>query len=229
MIHQLPTLGLYCVQALLLGVLLVRGDRKRLASVCIYLFLFLLLDGLARYYTLFHYGFRSLAYFEVYCLTDVILTVAAFALICALVRRACASNKKVWHNLRPLLGLLFFLLVAGSYFMIASNHGLRYPEFVVRFQRNTYLACLVLTALLYIVVQRSGVRDEELAMLVFGMGILLAGPVAALALFKLFAQSDFVNVLINHVDQACMLGMLLTWWYAITRLPHGQYKNGSWG
>jgi hypothetical protein len=227
MLDQLLTYGLYgagyVFQAFLLGVLLARGHRKRLAGVCIYLTFLLLLDGVARSYTLIHYGLRSAhhEYYYVYWLTDVVLTVLAFALVCWFFRRACAGDEKMWHNLRPLLGFLFLLLAAISYFMIASKFQHFYSDFIFQFSQNTYFACLVLTTLLYIMIQRSEVRDEELGMLVCGMGILFAAPAAGAGAYVLLPKSAYVNILIGHLYQLCMLGMLFTWWYAITRLPHG--------
>jgi len=226
MLDQLLTVGLqwggYAFQVLLLGVLLARGHRKRLAGVCLYLVLFLLLDGMARPYALLHFGRHSPQYYYVYWLTDVILTVLAFALVCGFFRRACASNVKMWHNLRPVLGFVFILLVAISYLMIASKFRTLYSLYywINQFQQNTYFACLVLTTVLYILMQRSEVRDEELSMLVCGMGILFAAPAAGLAGQGLLPKSGYVDILLSHLDQLCMLGMLFTWWYAITRLPH---------
>jgi len=150
-----------------------------------------------------------------------VLTVLAFALVCAFFRRACAGDEKMWHNLRPLLAFVFLLLAAISYFMIASKFSNLFTHFITEFQKNTYFACLVLTTLLYIMMQRAEVRDEELAMLVCGMGILFAAPTAGLAGHELFPKSYYVEILTNHVEQLCMLGMLFTWWYAITKLPHG--------
>jgi len=224
---QLLTYGLqyagYLFQVLLLGVLLKRGHWRRLAGVCLYLILFLLLDGVVRNYTLVHYGLQSQnhEYYYVYWLTDVVLTVLGFALVCGFFHRACAGDDKMWHNLRPLLGFVFLLLAAVSYFMIASKFQHFYSEFIFQFQQNTYFACLVLTTLLYIMMQSSEVRDEELSMLVCGMGILFAAPAAGLAGHVLLPNSDVVKILNNHLDQLCMLGMLFTWWYAITKLPHG--------
>ena len=228
MLEQLLTNGLqyagYLFQALLLGVLVARGHLKRLAGACLYLILFLLLDGVARLYTLIHYGSQSKHYYYVYWLTDVVLTVLAFALVCAFFRRACADDEKMWHQLRPVLGFVFLLLAAISYLMIASKvHN--YSQFffwIPEFQKNTYFACLVLTTLLYIMMQRSEVRDEELAMLVCGMGIQFAAPAAGLAACELLPRSNHVSVVfvLSHLDQLCMLGMLFTWWYAITKLSH---------
>ena len=228
MLDQLLTYGLqypgYVFQAFLVGLLLKRGHWKRLSGVCVYLTLFLLLDGVARFYTLLHYGRRSSPYYYVYWLTDVVLTLLAFALVCGFFRRACASHDRLWHNLRPLLGFLFLLLVAVSYFMIASKFHDLYSDFyywIYQFQQNTYFACLVLTTLLYIMMQRSGGWDEELGMLVCGMGILFAAPAAGLAGHALLPKSEDVEIVISHLDQLCMLAMLFTWWYAITKLPHG--------
>ncbi|MGO9272807.1 MAG: hypothetical protein ACLQOO_21650 [Terriglobia bacterium] len=228
MLEQLLTNGLqyagYLFQALLLGVLVARGHLKRLAGLCLYLGLFLLLDAAARLYTLLHYGRGSRQYFYVYWLTDVVLTVLAFALVCAFFRRACADDEKMWHQLRPVLGFVFLLLAAISYLMIA-NRLHNYTElyyWIYQFQQNTYFACLVLTTLLYIMIQRSEVRDEELAMLVCGMGIQFAAPTAGLAgdaLLPRFNHQSMVFFL-SHLDQLCMLGMLFTWWYAITKLSH---------
>ena len=227
MLEQLLTHGLqwatYFSEALLVGVLVLRGQWKRQAGVFLYLFLFLFLDGAVRPYALFHYGLKSPhhEYYYVYWLTDVILTVSAFALVCWFFRRACASDEKMWHKLRPMLGLVFILLAAISYFMIASKIHDFYSDFVTQLQQNTYFACRVLTTLLYVMLQSAEARDEQLAMLVCGMGILFAAPAAVLAAFKLLPRSDYVSILINHVDQLCTLGMLFTWWYAITKLPYG--------
>jgi hypothetical protein len=229
MLDQVLTYGAqyagYLFQVLLLGLLFKRGHWKRLAGLSLYLILFLLLDGAVRGYTLIHCGRGSRQYFYVYWLTDVVLVVLAFALVCGFFRRACEANEKMWRHLRPLLGFVFLLLAAISYFMIASRlHN--YSElyyWINQFQQNTYFACLVLTTLLYIMMQRSEVRDEELAMLVCGMGILFAAPAAGLAGQALLPRSAHESIVffLSHLEQFCMLGMLFTWWYAITKLPHG--------
>jgi hypothetical protein len=225
MLDRLLTDGLqyagYLLQVLLLVVLAVRGHWRRLVGVSLYLVVFASIDSVARPYTLIHYGLKSWEYYYVYWLTDVVLTVLAFALVCAFFRRACASDEKMWHNLRPLLAFVFLLLAAISYFMIASKFQHFYSDFIFQFSQNTYFACLVLTTLLYIMMQRSEVRDEELAMLVCGMGILFAAPTAALAGHELLPKSYYVEILTSNVEQLCMLGMLFTWWYAITKLSHG--------
>ncbi|HME01285.1 MAG TPA: hypothetical protein VKM93_28725 [Terriglobia bacterium] len=225
MLDKLISYGLqyagYLLQVLLLVVLTARGHWRRLVGVSLYVVLFVSIDSVARPCVLFRYGIASPQYRYVYWLSDVLLVLAAFVVVCIFFRRACAAEEKLWRHLRLLLGFVFALLACVSYFMIYSKFGDLWSRFITEFQQNTYFACLVLTTLLYIMMQRSEGRDEELAMLVCGMGILFAAPTAVLALYKLLPPSNFASALINHVDQVCMLGMLSTWWYAITKLPHG--------
>jgi len=211
--------GGYLLQLLLLTVFTARGHWRRNIGVFLYLVVFVSVDSAIRPYTLHHYGFQSRQYLHVYWFTDVVLTILAFALVCEFFRRACAGNDKIWQTLRPMLGFVFLLLAAISYFMIASNKDV-YWHFIFQFQRNTYFTCLVLTTLLYIMMQRAEVRDEELGMLVCGMGILFAAPTAGLAGKGLLPDSAYMKILINHISQLCMLGMLSTWWYAVAKFPN---------
>jgi len=57
--------------------------------------------------------------------------------------------------------------------------------------------------------------DEQLGLLVCGMGIQFAGPTAGLALVHIASAYR----LFDHVGPVCTLGMLLIWIYAVRRFP----------
>lgn len=213
----------YLVQGLVLGLLVFLFYRrlwKRYYCVAAYLFALFVLDGVSRRYVFYHFGVKSSEYFYAYWLTDVALALGAFLLVCAFFHRACANELKMWRFLRLFLILVFILALGISFSSISRNYNqLFYTRLIIEVQQNLYFTCLVLITLLYIMMQQLGTTDEELHMLVSGMGLQFAGPAASFALKFLTPGSGFTEVLMNFIGPLCTLGMLLTWSYAVTRKP----------
>lgn len=209
----------YSLELGLFAFLIGRGRWKRLGGVTLYLTCLLAVDGVGRSYVLYRYGLASREYAYFFWLTDVLLTLAAFLLVCAFFRRACVQEEKMWRFLRLLLTFVFILVLGISSFSISRNYNQLFTRFIVEFQQNLYFTCLVLNTLLYILMQQIETEDDELALLVCGMGIQFAGPAASLALVYLTPGQQYAKSLLHYVPPLCTLGMLLTWFYAVAWMP----------
>jgi len=223
MLQKLATYGPYAtsifLQLALVCAIVHRRLWKRLGSVLLYVAALLLIDGAARSYVLHEYGFSSNEYAYTFWLTDVLLTLASFLLVCAFFRRACLREEKMWRFLRLFLALVFILVLGISSSSLIHNYDNLSSFFIVEFQQNLYFTCLVLNTLLYILMQQTQNADEELGLLVTGMGIQFAGPAASLALAYLTRGQEFGRSLAAYLGPLCTIGMLLTWFYAVTRMP----------
>lgn len=211
--------GGYLLEVTLLGYVLVRHQSKRLMSVCLYLGLLLAADGVGRPYVLFRYGLKSYEYAYFYWLTDVMLALGAFLLVCALFRRACREEEKMWRFLRPMLVMTFLLVLGISLFSLSTHLDKLFTRFITEFEQNLYFTCLVLNTLLYILIQQIQSADDELSLLVTGLGIQFAGPAANFALMFLTPHQQNTASLLAYVSPLCFLGMLVTWSYALMRAP----------
>ena len=209
----------YLLEGGLLCYLLFRGHSKRLAGLTLYVGLLLAMDGVARPYVLYTYGLTSREYWYFFWLTDELLTLAAFLLVCIFFRRACADNERIWRHLRRMLLFVFVLVVGISSFSIFENYKQFLTSFVVEFEQNLYFACLVLNTLLYVLIQQIRSADEELGQLVCGLGIQFAGPAASLALAHLTLGQNYSEVLVKFIMPTCTIGMLLTWSHAVALMP----------
>jgi hypothetical protein len=188
-------------------------------SVFLYLSLLLAADGIARPYVLYHYGYTSSQYAYFYWVTDVLLVLGAFLLVCMFFRRACVHETRMWHFIRLLLAFVFVLTLLLSLFSIPTHYNGDLAPLTMEFRQNLYFTCLVLNTLLYILMQQIESTDEELTLLVCGMGIQFAGPAANFALAHLTQAQDYYALLYPYVGPLCTLGMLLTWFYALVRAP----------
>ncbi|MBZ5514702.1 MAG: hypothetical protein LAN62_07635 [Acidobacteriia bacterium] len=211
--------GIYLLEAGLLAYLTVRRRFGGLVCLILYLSLLLAFDGVSRPYILYRYGYSSREYAYFYWLTDVLLTLGAFLLVCAFFRRACKYEQKMWHSIRLVLVFVLILTLAISLLALGRNYDQIRTVFIVEFQQNLYFTCLVLNTLLYILLQQIKSTDDELALLVCGLGIQFAGPAANLALARLTTGQGFASSLYGYVSPLCTLGMLLTWFYALVRAP----------
>jgi hypothetical protein len=119
----------------------------------------------------------------------------------------------MWKLSKRLLVFFFLIVVGVSGVWKARQHT---QLFIIEFSQNLYFTCLVLNTLLYIMLQQIESVDDELGLLVCGVGIQFAGPAATLALLHLTAGNDFTQPLNSVVMPLTTLGMLLTWSYAIT-------------
>jgi hypothetical protein len=211
--------GGYLLEVTLLGYVLYRHQSKRLMGVCLYLGLLLAADGIGRPFVLNLYGRTSRQYAYFYWLTDVLLALGAFLLVCALFRRACRDEEKMWRFLRPMMFMTFILVLGISIFSLSRNYDRMFSRFITEFQQNLYFTCLVLNTLLYILIQQTQSADDELSLLVTGLGIQFAGPAANFALMFLTPGKQDTASLLAYVSPLCFLGMLATWAYALMRAP----------
>jgi hypothetical protein len=209
--------GAYLIQAGLIVFVAQSSHRNRLVGVLSYLSC-LLATGLARAYALRIYGLASRRYFYVYFTTDFLLVISLFLLVCLFFRRACLHEEKMWRFVRLLLVFVFVLVLGISGLIFSHNYKALFPRFVFEFNQNLYFTCLVLNTLLYLLLQQIDSVDDELGLLVCGVGIQFAGPAATFALVHLTANEGFVQSLNSLVNRFCTLGMLLVWAYAIVHV-----------
>ena len=211
--------GIYILEGVVCVLLASQGRWRRLKGLCLYVTLLFGLDGLARSAVLNYFGWDSVQFRYFYWLTDVILALGAFLLTCSFFRRACAQEDKLWRFVRLLLVFVFILVVAISALVLTRHYSQVYRWFIVEFSQNLYFSCLVLNTLLYVMIQQLAIDDEELGLLVCGMGVQFAGEAAFLALYHLTVGGTFAGVLASFLSPACTLGMLLIWIYAILKIP----------
>ena len=194
--------------------LLLWGRSRRRVGVSLYIGSLLAVDAVGRNWVLHHYGFQSLQYYYFFYVTDVLLALSAFLLICSFFRRACLERRQMWYNLRLLLIFVFIIVVGISGISLSQSR----VAHIVEFEQNLYFTCLVLNTVLYILIQHVQVADDELELLVCGMGIQFAGPAANFALMYLTPGSHFFMSVMQYVGPLCTLGMLGLCFYAV-RIP----------
>jgi hypothetical protein len=125
----------------------------------------------------------------------------------------------MWHFVRLLLGTVLVGIAAISYLSLASHHDKFFSFFIIQFSQDLYFATLVLTTLLYLMALKMEIADERLGMLVCGLGIEFAGPAAGLALVYLTRGAEISRAVGVYFVPLCDIGMILTWFYAISRVP----------
>ncbi|MGH9354227.1 MAG: hypothetical protein ACRD2G_19030 [Terriglobia bacterium] len=217
-VHGLQYVG-YAIEIVLLALLLTRGRWKSAKPFFLYFAGYFALDTLLRPAVLYIYGFSSLQYRYTYWMTDILLTLGAFLLICLLFRRACSGKPEVWSYLRSMLAAVFIIIAFISYFSLAHHYDHLFSRFIVGLQENLYFTCLVLNTLLYIMLQQWDSVDERLSLLVCGLGIEFAGPAAGMALAYLTPGGHDAGILTPLVSQMCNLGMCMVWLYAMAQKP----------
>jgi hypothetical protein len=210
--------GCYLIEASLVFYLARSRQQKGRASVGFYL-CSLLAAELVRACALHEYGFASRHYYNIYWTTDFLLVISAFILVCLFFRRACLHQQKMWHFVRLLVLFVFVLVVGISGLSFSHNYiHLFTLAFVIEFNQNLYFTCLVLNTLLYLLLRYIESADDQLGLLVCGVGIQFAGPAATLALVHLTTGEGFAKSLLYLTIPLCSLGMLLVWAYAIVRV-----------
>jgi len=209
--------GCYLIEAGLIVFVAQSSHRNRPLSVLFYISC-LLGTGLARTYALRIYGLASWQYYNLYWTTDFLLVISAFVLVCLFFRRACLHQEKMWRYVRLWLTFICVMVVGISGLFFSHHYGNVLTDFYVEFSQNVYFTCLVLNTLLYLLLQQIDSADDQLGLLVCGVGIQFAGPAATLALLKLTANEIFAQSLNSLVQRICTLGMLLVWAYAIVHV-----------
>ena len=209
--------GCYLIEAGLIVFVALSNYRRRFISAALYLSC-MLATGVARTYTLHRFGYHSTQYSDVYWTTDFLLVISLFFLVCLFFRRACLHQEKMWHYVRLLLTFVSILVVGISGLFFSHHYGNHLADFIVEFSQNLYFTCLVLNTLLYLLLQQIDSADDQLGLLVCGVGIQFAGPTATLALIHLTTSEGFAQSLGSLAMRLCTLGMLLVWAYAIVRV-----------
>jgi hypothetical protein len=190
------------------------SQRKGLGSVAFYVSSLLVAD-LTRIFVWRTYGWDSRQYGYTYWCTDFLLVTSAFLLLCLFFRRACLHQEKMWRSIRLLLVFVFVLVVGFSGLTFSRNYSRLFTYFIIEFSQNLYFTCLVLNTLLYLMLQQIRSTDDQLGLLVCGVGIQFAGPAATLALVHLTAGQGFANALFHFAIPLCTPVMLLVWAYAV--------------
>lgn len=206
----------YAVELTLIVVLFTRGRWKQYRSLAFYFLGYVALDTLFRPTVLYVYGFTSLQYRYVYWISDVVITLGAFILICLLFRRASLEKPEAWSFLRSMLGAIFVIIAFISYSSIASHYDHLFSRFIIDLQQNLYFACLVLNTLLYIMLLQWDSKDEQLSTLVCGLGIGFAGPAANMALMYLTPGGRDAGILLTLIIPLCSIAMCMVWLYALS-------------
>ena len=217
------------LEVAVLGAVVYRSLWRRLGGVSSYLVLLVAIDAVIRPVVLYGYGIESRQYYYTYWLSNVGLQLAAFLLVCFFFRSVCAQKQEWWRVLRLALPSVFVLTLLLSSISIWHNYRSLSTStaFVAELEQYLYFACLVLNTLLFVMLQYVDVADDRLPMLVCGLGLQFAGPAAGMALVVLAGHQTFVSL---YVDQFCTLGMLLTWLYAVNRVPRARtvvYEGGG--
>jgi hypothetical protein len=225
--------GGYILEFALLVLIVRTGQWRKRIYICLYLFLLLSVDAVGRPLVLHKYGVDSIQYQYFYWLSDVLLTLGAFLLVCSLFRRACAGQEKMWDMLLPTLGAVLALVLGISLASLHEHYKNLVSVFIVEFQQNLYFACLVLNTLLYILLQRREPLDEDLSMTVCGLGIQFAGPAANFALVYLAQGTERFWAIYQYLGPLCTIGMLGTWVYAVVHVPQpakvaGKERAPAW-
>ncbi len=191
--------------------------RTQLAGVSLYLSC-LLGTGLGRALALSMYGWSSPQYSYVYWTTDFLLVIAAFLLVCHFFRRACLYQDKLWRFVRLLLCFSFVLVAGISGLSFVSHYGGLSLPYAIEFSQDLYFACLVLNTLLYLMLQQIESTDDQLGLLVCGVGLQFAAPAASMALYHLTTGQRYAAFLTSYTVRMCTLGMLAVWAYALVRV-----------
>ncbi len=176
--------------------------------------------GTLRMLVAFHYGPRSHQYALCYWLTDYWIVFCAFLLVGSFFRRACvAKSADLWHHVRLMLASVFVLTGLVAYATILHHHQGFFPFFVLEFQQDLYFVLMVLITMLYLMLQRYEPSDDQLNLLVCGLGIEYAALAAALALVQVAGYGALYGVVAGYAMPLSDMGMVLLWFYTAARVP----------
>src|SRR5579875_439083 len=206
----------YAVEACLVIAVVARGQWRKYPEFALFAVGYASIDAILRPIILFHYGQSSLQYRYCYWLSDAALTLGAFLLISLFFRRALAKKKEIWPLLRSILSYVFILITLIYAFSISSHYHHLIGDFIVEFQQNLYFTCLVLNTVLYVTLAQMEKVDEDLNLLVCGLGVQFAGPAAVMALIYLTGIGVHAPAFFELCAQACTLATWLTWLYTFT-------------
>jgi hypothetical protein len=198
---------------------LIWNSQWKVQSTAAFYLTSLLVAQLTRACFLHGYGLASQRYYYAYWTTDFLLVVSALLAVCLFFQRACSREEKMWRLIRLLLVFVVVLVAVVSGVSLSLNHNDFFTYFIVEFNQNLYFTCLVLNTLLYLMLHYINSTDDQLELLVCGLGIQFGGPAAALALVHLTNGGRFARLLVSHTFPLCTLSMLLVWAYVIAFVP----------
>lgn len=199
---------------------LVWGERwRRLKGLGLYVTSLFLLDGVARPAVSNFFGAGSIPFYYFYWITDVVLALGAFAVVCGFFRRACTREEKLWSFVRLLLIFVFLIVLGVTALSITRHYAHLYIMYIIELSQNLYFTCLILNTLLYVMLQQLAIDDDELGLLACGMGVQFAGEAACFALLHLTADNSMARGLTKFLAPSCTLAMLWIWVYAIGKTP----------
>jgi hypothetical protein len=208
----------YALELCLL-ILLLSGKRlRRFPALCAYVAALFAVDAVGRRWVLQHYGAPSKVYFYSYWLTDLLLALGVFLLVCTFFRSACRDHREVWAFVRPTLAFILLLVVGCAAAALRSNFRNLWSSYIFNFEQDLYFVCLVLNTALYLMLQRYKRGNQYLHLLVCGLGVQLAGPAAGSA----FASLMHNGTILMYLSPLCFMAMMAIWTYAITRPPETQ-------
>jgi hypothetical protein len=206
------------IEAALVSYLAWTSQWKRQGAVAFYLSS-LVVGQLTRACLLHEYGLSSMQYYYGYWITDLLMVMSAFVAVYLFFGRACLREEKLWRLIRSFLVLLLVLVAAISSVSLSLNRHDFFTYFLVTFNQKLYFTCLVLNTLLYLMLHHLNSDDDQLELLVCGVGIQFAGPAASLALVHLTHGGRYAKLLAYQTIPLCTLGMLLVWAYVIVYVP----------
>jgi hypothetical protein len=219
----------YALELSVLVLLLARNRIRRFPALSAYVAALFGVDAVGRGWVLQHYGATSAAYYYAYWLTDLLLALGVFLLVCSFFRRACQDHQEVWAFVRPTLTLVLVLVIVVSAVALRANFQNLFSSYIYEFNQDLYFVCLVLNTVLYLMLQRFRRGQDPLNLLVCGLGVQLAGPTAGIALVYLMGNQGVSRVVVVYLSSICFVVMMLIWSYAIARMPSEIPGTGSTG
>src|SRR5690348_15040830 len=112
----------YFLEVALFAYVILFGHARRLLGVTILLGSYVAIDCAIRPYTLHFHDLQSKQYSSVYWLTDVVLTLEWFGVICFFFRRAFQHRPEEWHRMRLMLVWAFVLVMSISCISVYRNY-----------------------------------------------------------------------------------------------------------
>jgi len=209
----------YVLEVCVCATLAWEGRWRRLKGLGLYVATLFLLDGVARPAVSNFFGKESIQFFYFYWTTDLVFALGAFLVSCGFFRRAFAKEEKVWNFVRLLLIFVFLVVLGITALSFTRHYTDLYSRFVIEFNQNLYFVCLVLNTLLYLTLQQLAIEDDELGLLVCGLGVQFAGEAAWCAFLNLTADQGIARALSQFVVPGCTLAMLWIWIYGIGKTP----------
>ena len=225
LINGLQYVG-YALELALLMLLLSRKRIGRFQALCSYVAALFVVDAIGRGWVLHHYGASSNAYYYSYWLTDLLLTLGVFLLVCTFFRRACRERSEVWAFVRPTLTFVLVLVAVFSGLALGANYKHLLTRYIFEFNQDLYFTCLVLNTVLYLTIQKFRHENDELSLLVSGLGVQLAGQAAGSAMISLMLNQGAARTVMVYLSPLCFITMMSIWTYAIAR-NYGDASKGD--